>query len=315
MPIVRRKPHADILTVPFVRQLVATQFPQWADLPLRPLDRGWDNTTFRLGDEMTVRLPSGPRYAPQVDKEQEWLPKLAPQLPLPIPVPVGKGTPTPEFPFPWSVRRWIEGEMAETTRIDDPSGFAAEVAAFLVALQSIDATGGPAPGQHSYFRGCSVTFDDPSQTPPATPGNWAVQDSIARLRDAVDGALATEVWEAGLAAGEPDSPVWVHGDVYPSNLLVRDGRLHAVIDWGCSAVGDPACDLGIAWAFFSGASREAFRANLSLDDAAWARGRAWALWVPLYRLADAIESRAGDEAAFYGHLIDEILEDHKRRAG
>lgn len=312
MSVRRRKPHGDTLTLEFVRRLVATQFPEWVDLPLRPVDvDGWDNTTFRLGDHMSVRLPSGPSYAAQVEKEQAWLPRLAPLVPLPIPVPLAKGAPSPEFPFPWSVYRWIEGDIAETARIDDMTEFAAAVAAFLVSLQSIDATGGPPPGQHSWFRGCSVTFDDPTR-PYKTPGNWAVRDSIAGLGDSIHGALAAEVWASALAAGSPDKPVWVHGDIAASNLLVRHGRLSAVIDWGCSAVGDPACDLGIAWTFFSGESREAFRAALSLDEAAWARARGWALWKPLYMLAQTADRPDPEWAAHVRHVIDEILRDHTR---
>ena len=138
-----------------------------------------------------------------------------------------------------------------------------------------------------------------------------MHDSIAMLGDRIDGSLATEVWEAAPAAGAPNEPVWVHGDIAPSNLLVRDGRLHAVIDWGCCAVGDPACDLGIAWTFFAGESREAFRTGLSLDDAAWARARGWALWVPLYRLGQTVDSPDPESGAHFGKVIDEILTDHR----
>jgi aminoglycoside phosphotransferase (APT) family kinase protein len=308
----RRKPHDDILTTAFVRGLVATQFPEWADIPVSPVEvDGWDNTTFRLGTEMAVRLPSGPAYAAQVSKEQEWLPRLAPLLPLPIPIPLAEGRPSEDFPYPWSVYRWIDGDIAQRALIDDVSVFAEDLADFLLTLQRIDTIGGPPPGQHSYFRGCSVTFDDPTRFY-RTPGNWAVRDSVAKLGDEIDAALAIEVWEAALAAGEPDRPVWVHGDVASSNLLVLHGRLSAVIDWGCSAFGDPACDLGIAWTFFADDSREAFRDRLSLDRDTWARARGWQLWVPLYRLADLVDRLHPQEDAFWRRIINEILEDHVR---
>lgn len=308
----RRKQHADILTTDFVSELVATQFPEWADLSVSHVEfDGWDNTTFRLGTEFAVRLPSGPEYAAQVEKEQEWLPRLAPLVPLPIPIPLANGRPSKDFPYPWSVYRWIDGDIAARARIDELTAFAEELADFLVALQRIHTIGGPAPGQHSYFRGCSVTFADPSRFH-RTPGNWAVRESIANLGGEVDAALAIEVWEAALAPGEADRPAWVHGDVAPSNLLVVNGRLSAVIDWGCSAFGDPACDLGIAWTFFSGDSREAFRERLSLDRETWSRARAWALWVPLYRLADLVDQPDPREGAYWRSIINEILQDHAR---
>jgi aminoglycoside phosphotransferase (APT) family kinase protein len=306
------KTHTKHLDIPLVRRLLKAQFPQWADLPIRPVEHdGWDNRTFRLGDSMSVRLPSNAAYEPQVAKEHEWLPKLAPQLPLPIPVSLAMGEPSEAFPMRWSVRQWVEGEIALRAPIDDLVAFAEELADFLVVLQRIHTIGGPAPGQHSYFRGCSVTFDDPSRFQ-RTPGNWAVRESIANLGDEVDAALAIEVWEAALAAGEPDRPVWVHGDVAPSNLLVVNGRLSAVIDWGCSAFGDPACDLGIAWTFFSGDSREAFRERLSLDRETWARARGWALWVPLYRLADLVGQPGPRQDAYWRSTINEIFQDHAR---
>ena len=136
------------------RRLVDSQFPQWSDLPITAVELdGWDNRTFRLGSELTVRLPSGDWYARQVAKEQRWLPVLAPRLPLPIPTPVALGEPGCGFPYPWSVYRWLEGEVASQARIDDLDGFATALARFLVALGHVDATGGPGRGEHNWFRG------------------------------------------------------------------------------------------------------------------------------------------------------------------
>ena len=149
------------IDVALVRRLVATQFPQWANLPVKPVDvDGWDNTTFRLGEDMSVRLPSAEQYALQVEKEQRWLPRLAPLLPLPIPVPLGKGTPAEGYPFPWSVYRWIEGETAIVERIDDLVEFATTLAGFLTALYRIDSADGPPPGRHNFFRGGPLTVYD-----------------------------------------------------------------------------------------------------------------------------------------------------------
>jgi aminoglycoside phosphotransferase (APT) family kinase protein len=247
-----------------VARLVATQFPQWAHLPVMPVQPGgWDNRTFHLGDEMSVRLPSAASYALQVEKEQRWLPKLAPLLPLPIPVPLAMGMPDNGFPWHWSIYRWLDGDTATVEHIADISQFATTLAEFLAALQKIDATGGPPPGQHNFFRGGSPAYYDTE-----------TRQAIAALHTEIDGDAVTEVWEQGLAAAWQGPPVWFHGDVSNGNLLIRDGRLSAVIDFGTSGVGDPSCDLYIAWTFLQGDSREAFRAALPLDDATWARGRA-----------------------------------------
>ncbi len=155
--------HADsvAIDVSLVGRLVAAQFPQWADLPIRPVEfDGWDNRTFRLGKVMSVRLPSAGGYAAQVDKEHRWLPRLGPHLPLPIPVPLAKGEPGEGYPWPWSVYGWLDGEHATLKRIADLHGFASALAGFLVALQRIDPTGGPAPGPHNFFRGGPLTVYD-----------------------------------------------------------------------------------------------------------------------------------------------------------
>ena len=288
------------IDVSLVRRLIAAQFPQWADLPIKPVEAsGIDNRTFHLGEDMTVRLPSGPWYALQVEKEQRWLPKLAPLLPLPIPTPLAMGVPADGYPWHWSVYRWIEGETASSERIADLRQFATELAQFLVALQRIDATGGPPPGRHNFFRGGPLTVYDAE-----------TRQAIAALDDKIDTDAASEVWEVALKATWHGPPVWFHGDVAGGNLLVKEGRLSAVIDFGISGVGDPSCDLAIAWTFFGGESRDAFRAALQLDDATWARGRGWALWKALITLAEHIDTNPL-EAGRGRRVIDEVLADHK----
>jgi aminoglycoside phosphotransferase (APT) family kinase protein len=291
----------DSIDAPLVRGLVAAQFPQWAGLPVRPVEfDGWDNRTFRLGDDMSVRLPSAQGYAAQVEKEHRWLPKLAPHLPLPIPVPLAMGVPGEGYPWHWSVYRWLEGEIATTARIADLREFAAALAGFLAALYSIAPAGGPPAGPHSFWRGGPLTVYDAE-----------TRQALAALAGRIDVDAAADVWEAALAATWHGPPVWVHGDVAATNLLVKDGRLSAVIDFGCSAVGDPACDLVIAWTFLSGESREAFRAGVPVDAAAWARGRGWALWKALITVAGNIHTDpAKTEAPL--RVIDEVLADHKR---
>ncbi len=244
-------PHVEDVEIDasLVRRLVAAQFPQWADLPIRPVERsGWDNWTFHLGEDMSVRLQSAERYRLQVEKEHRWLPRLAPLLPLPIPVPLAMGVPAEGYPWHWSVYRWLEGENATPERIADLPQFATDLARFLVALQAIDPSGGPPPGPHNFFRGGPLEVYDAE-----------TRVTIATLGDRIDAGALTEVWEAALAATWQGPPVWVHGDVAAGNLLVSRGRLGAVIDFGSSGVGDPACDVTIAWSFLSGESREAFR--------------------------------------------------------
>lgn len=290
------KTHTRHLDVPLVRRLLKAQFPQWADLPVRPVEHdGWDNTTFRLGDDMSVRLPSHAAYEPQVMKEHEWLPKLAPHLPLPIPVPLAMGEPSEDFPLHWSVRRWVEGEIALRAPVDDLVTLATDVGGFLTALYAIDASGGPAAGPHSFWRGGPLSIYEPE-----------ARQAIETLGDRIGAAACTEVMDAALATTWDSKPIWVHGDIAPDNLLVRECRLSAVIDFGCSAVGDPACDLFMTWAFFSGPSREAFRAALKLDDATWARGRGWVMWKALIVLAREIDT-GSDEEWLYRRLMDEVL--------
>jgi len=289
------------INVSLVRRLVAGQFPQWADLPIKPVELdGWDNRTFRLGEDMAVRLPSAEAYAPQVAKEHHWLPWLRPLLPLPIPIPLAMGVPAQGYPWHWSVYLWLKGEPASVERIAHLDQFAATLAQFLVALQRIDPAGGPPPGPHNFFRGGPLAvYDDETR------------QAVAALEDEIERGAVSDVWEAALEAAWHSPPVWVHGDVSAGNLLVERGRLRAVIDFGCSAVGDSACDLAIAWTLFSGKSREAFRDALPLDGATWARGRGWALWKALITLAEYRHSNAS-KAGEARRLIDEVLVDHKQ---
>lgn len=279
-----------------VRQLVAAQFPQWADLSIRPVfPGGWDHKTFRLGDAMAVRLPSAAAYAAQVAKEHRWLPRLAPWLPLPIPAPLALGEPTDGYPWPWSVYRWLEGDTASHERVADLRDFATGLARFVVALQRIDPTGGPAPGAHNFHRGGSLkTYDGEAR------------QAIATLAGRIDVDAATGIWDAALASTWHRAPVWVHGDLSAGNLLVQEGRLSSVIDFGTLCTGDPACDLSIAWTLLVGESREAFRSMLPLDEETWARARGWTLWKALIGAAGLSRTNATD-AAQAQRVLDVLL--------
>jgi aminoglycoside phosphotransferase (APT) family kinase protein len=286
------------LTADLVRGLISAQFPQWAALPVDPIEpQGWDNRTFRLGADMLVRLPSAAAYVVQVDKERRWLPRLAAHLPVAIPGPVAVGAPTDAFPWPWSVYRWIDGEPATSAAIADRPAFARDTARFLTALRAIDATGGPAAGEHSFFRGAPLAAYD-EQT----------RAAIARLSDDAMKRAALALWSAARATTWSAAPAWVHGDVAPGNLLVREGRLCGVIDFGCLAVGDPACDFAIAWTFFEGESRAAFKQALGLDDATWMRGKAWALWKALI-LATGLSAGPPRDVAAAQRVLEQVLAD------
>ncbi|MGC5170513.1 aminoglycoside phosphotransferase family protein [Microbacterium sp. DT81.1] len=281
-----------------VRRLLMEQFPRWAHLPVRPVvPGGWDNRTFRLGDDLLVRLPSADGYAEAVEKEQRWLPVIAPLIPFEIPEPVALGMPTAEFLRPWSVYRWIDGVPAGEGAIHDLDGFARDVARFLTALADVDPSEGPAAGRHSFWRGAHPRFYDDE-----------VQRSLVQLDGAIDTDAARAVWEAALHTEITGRPVWFHGDIAPGNLLLRDGRLAAVIDFGTSGVGDPACDLAIAWTVFDDSARRAFRDGLPWHDEVWARGRAWALWKAMLLMSGAAGSHDPEaEARKARTVVERIL--------
>jgi len=259
------------LDVPFVTALVSEQFPQFSHLPIRPVAHsGWDNRTFRLGDSLTVRLPSAARYSSQVSKEQRWLPWLAPQLPLAIPTPVAVGESARGYPFRWSIYAWLDGEQARLDRIDDLNAFAAELAGFLAVLQGIDTAGGPPAGQQNFHRGGELMVYDAE-----------TRACLDTLSSELNVAALTAIWEAALSATWTGPPQWLHGDVAAGNLLTHGGQLSAVIDFGQLGVGDPACDTTIAWTLLDRTSRQVFRDRLDVPDDAWARGRGWALWKAL----------------------------------
>jgi aminoglycoside phosphotransferase (APT) family kinase protein len=288
-----------------VRRLLAEQFPRWAELPLSPVPlSGMDNATFRLGDDMSVRLPRYPRWVGQVEREHRWLPRLAPHLPIPVSEPLAIGRPGEGYPFPWSVYRWLEGETATTAGLVDPVGTARQLAEFVAALQSVDPTGGPGPQWSNAFRGVPLGDDRDSLASEAR-----VRPKIEALRGMVDTDAVTAVWEAALAAPAWDRPpVWIHGDLAVGNILSVEGRVSAVIDFGTLAVGDPAVDLLPAWLFLPPHARDVFRATLGVDDATWARGRGWALAGSLPVPDDPFFDVPSRVTTALGHL-DELLAD------
>ena len=298
------KMHADEvdIDISLVARLLAGQFPQWADLPLSPVrSAGTDNAIYRLGNDLAVRLPRVVGATEQVDTEFLWLPRLAPHLPLAIPVPLALGHPGEGYPWSWSICRWLAGESAQSQRPADLGQAAHDLADFIIALQHLDVVGWPPPGPPESPRGVPLsTRDAPTRA------------AIAELSGKLDTDAVTVAWEAALQ--EPvwqGPPVWTHGDLLPGNLLVHRGRISAVIDFGCLGVGDPACDLIVAWALLSAQARDIFRAALSVDAATWGRGRGWALSIglialPYYQHTNPIF------AATAQRMIAQVLADRER---
>ncbi len=287
------------IDIALVRRLLESQFGEWSGLPVTPVaSSGTDHALFRLGPDMVVRLPRIDSATGQVLKEQRWLPVLGPQLPLAIPVPLATGMPSGGYPWRWSVYRWLEGETVAGGRITDPLQAASALGGFVRALRGIDPAGGPAPGEHNFFRGEPLSLRDKD-----------TRDSIAVVGDLVEIDAATSAWDAALRAPAWDRPpTWIHGDLHAENLLLRQGRVSAVVDFGGLAVGDPACDIMAGWTVLDAGSRPAFRAAAQVDDATWARGRGWALSValvmlPYYRSTNPVLT------AHSLRWIDEVLTD------
>lgn len=293
------KMHAEevVIGVPLVRRLVAAQFPEWADLHIeRVPSSGTVNAMFRLGSDMVVRMPRVHWHATEPEREQHWLPRLAPHLPLEIPRPLALGRSGEGYEWPWSVFPWIEGETWAADRVGEISEAAVELADFVTALQGIDTTDAPRSPRSKLAH-----MDE------------FVRKSIAASRDVIDADAVTTAWNAALALPPYEGPwPWVHTDLWrPGNLLVRDGRLVAVLDFGPAGTGDPAVDLVAAWSLFSGPSRGAFRDALPFDEQTWARARGWALTgviaIPYYTetnpeiVAEALRK------------IEEVLEEEETR--
>lgn len=282
------------------RQLVDTQFPQWSSLPLHQwLRAGSDHVIYRLGDRLAVRLPRGDWAAGQARKEHAWLPRLAPHLPLAVPAPVGLGAPALGYPWSWSVAQWLDGEVVVPERLADSETTAGDLAAFLTALMRLPSPDSFAVGPHPELRRRTLAAKDAR-----------VRASIAAVAAVFDADALTRIWERALAAPAwGGNPVWCHGDFHVGNLLMKRGRVTAVLDFGGLGYGDPACDLDIAFTLMTVRTRAVFRAALGLDDAAWIRGRGWALagGVTAYAAYAATEPRVAAQTR--RQLIEVLAED------
>ncbi|MFI7011926.1 aminoglycoside phosphotransferase family protein [Streptomyces sp. NPDC050145] len=277
-----------VIDTALVRRLVDRQFPQWAALPLTPVDPGGsDHVIHRLGPDLAVRLPRRADVRGQADKESAWLPRLAPHLPLAVPVPVAVGRPGLGYPFPWAVARWLDGRTATVEEVGGSTRGARQLAGFLRALQSA-----APPVDRSGLSGETLGERDAG-----------TRRAIARFAHVFDAPAMTQLWEAALAAPpRATGPVWFHGDFHTGNLLTVDGRISAVIDFGGLGFGDPAVDLMVAFTLLSPPARAVFRTALGTDDATWLRGRGWALTTGL----SAYAAYAGSSPAIAAQTARQI---------
>jgi aminoglycoside phosphotransferase (APT) family kinase protein len=245
-----------------VGRLVAAQFPDLRELPVRAVpSTGTVNAIYRLGDHLYARLPRVRQWAGDLENEWRWLPALGPRLSLEVPEPVAKGRPGSSYPFPWAIYRWIDGRPYADELVDDEGQAARELARFVAELRRVDLAGAPRAGRA-----------------PLRELDADTRAAIATARDVIDADAATAAWERALQAPAwSGPPVWIHSDLLRPNLLVRDGRLRAVIDFGAAGVGDPAADVIAAWSVFGPAGRAVFRRALGVDGGTWERARGYAL--------------------------------------
>ena len=290
--------HADEVEIDLdlVRSLLAEQAPQWARLPLTRLATwGTDHVIYRLGDALSVRLPKIGWAATQGEKERRWLPMIARQLAVEVPVPVFVGQPQGRYPYRWYVSPWLAGQNPQPA--DDLTALAGDLAAFVLDLHRLDTAGAPRP-------------EGGDRGGPLGPADASTRQSAELLRGQtdVDGLLAA--WAAGVQAPAwQGQPRWVHGDLMDGNLLVRQGRLAAVIDWGSCKAGDPAIDLVAAWSLFAGPSRSVFRERLGfVDEPMWLRGRAWAVSAAVHALPYYRDTNP-DIVARSWRAVDAVLAD------
>nr|WP_238351582.1 aminoglycoside phosphotransferase family protein [Kribbella shirazensis] len=266
-----------------VERLLAEQFPRWSGLPVRVVERsGTDNVTFRVGDEVAVRLPRTARNQGQIEMDLTWMPRLAPYVSLPIPEPLELGQPTEEYPFTWGVYRWLPGAPFGSGSVDGVRA-ARELAAFVRSLREVDTTGAPVPDDDPFSRGT-----------PLAPRDGMFRKALDQLKEHFDTGLVTAAWEESLAADTWDGTRrWIHGDLMSGNILVADGKLSAVIDFATARAADPAGDVLPAWWLFERESRQAYREALEVDDATWLRARGWALSLVIIAIPYYLDRRPG----------------------
>ena len=289
---------AIILSPELAGKLIAEQFPEYASLPIVDVEKqGHDNRTYRLGEHMLIRMPTAEDYVLKVPKEQELLPRLAKRLSASIPAPIKMGKPSTDYPYPFSIYQWLPGKSINllTLTDQDKEQLAADLAKFLKELQAITDFEGPEPGQHNWWRGDHVSVYDKG-----------AREQIAELAEVIDAVQVLALWDKACETKWDKKPVWIHGDFAIGNILIDGEKLSAVIDFGGAAVGDPACDLVIAWTYLFGKDREIFISEMDMDADTWLRSRAWALWKATFELCQITDKRSPD-ALFQKRIINEVM--------
>lgn len=287
-----------IITSELVQKLITAHFPEYAYLSISEIEKqGHDNRTYRLGEEMLVRLPSAACYASKVGIEQDLLPKLAKHLSFKIPMPLKLGTPSQDYPYPFSLYKWLPGKSLNVLKLSENENeqLAYDLAQFLKELQAIQGVEGPSPGQHNFWRGDHISVYD-----------LGFRKQIEKLTNLIDFHKAIDLWERASVTKWEKAPVWIHGDFAIGNFLIENGKLSAVIDFGGAAIGDPACDLVIAWTYFSRKTRSIFMKKMEQDPETWLRARAWVLWKATFELCE-LDDYQSSEAALQMTIIDNVL--------
>src|SRR5579871_29372 len=286
------------ITPALAHKLIVEQFPEYAHLSVVSVERqGHDNRTYRLGENLLIRMPTDEFYALKVPKKQALLPKLASHLTVNIPVPVRMGCPSRDYPYPFSIYKWLPGSSLNLMTLPDDGleTLANDLATFLTELQSIDGVDGPKPGLHNWWRGDHISVYEKD-----------ARKQIDLLADEIDSVQALYLWQHACDTRWSKPPVWIHGDFSVGNILIKDGKLSAVIDFGGTGKGDPACDLVVAWTYLQNKAREIFIKAMALDEDTWLRARAWALWKATYELCQ-IETKNNPEAFTHKRIIAEVL--------
>ena len=286
-------------TLDLARKLIEEQFPEYASLSIVDVEKqGHDNRTYRLGEHMLIRMPTDADYALKVLKEQELLPQLAKRLSVSIPDPIKMGKPSADYPYPFSIYKWLSGKSINLLTLTDQEKeqLAFDLAKFLKELQAINDIEGLAPGQHNWWRGAHVSVYDKG-----------AREQIAELLEIIDVSKALTLWDRACETKWNKPPIWIHGDFAIGNILMDSGKLSAVIDFGGTAVGDPACDLVIAWTYLSGKARQIFISKMDMNADTWLRARAWVLWKATFELCQIVDKNS-TEALLQKQIIDEVIE-------
>lgn len=288
------------VTIEQVTEMISHQFPKYRKLEIKPVEiQGHDNYSFRLGSELIVRVPAALEYASKVPIEYRTLPEIAKCLSFPIPIPLHLGRESRVFPYPFLISTWLPGislNLMSKTKSEDVT-FARNLAQFLKQLQSVTQVAEIKPALHNWYRGSHISVYDQQ-----------IRQQTKLIDDYIDTTRILTLWDSACATKWQRDSVWVHGDIAPGNLIFNNGDFYAVIDFGGLAVGDPACDLVIAWTYFKGRAREVFISEMDLDQETWLRAKAWALWKSTYELSHGIEV-VGQSKESLRAVIGQVLEE------